>query len=319
MAESGRPPQSGKNWTIFTQDVVFDQRTVRSELGQGGSVKLWRSLILLTLWAILLGVCTVQGGETARSGGLRFGSVAMDIPAEMYRRLTPLTRYLSDTLGRPVTLKLAPDMPAAIDDVTKGEVDITYLTPVAYIEAHARGNARVVAKTVTNGKSSFRLMIVVREESPIRSVQDLKGKSFAFGDKAALLQRAVVVGAGMPLEKLREYRFLGHYDNIARGVASGDFEAGILKDTTAFNWQGRGLRILYSSAELPPYNIAVSPKVDDRLFGRIQQAFLALDIRNPEHRRVIEALDRDYDGFAPASDEEYGVVRKLIAPFAASP
>jgi len=280
-------------------------------------VRLWRSLILLALWAVPFGLCPAQGGETARSGELRFGSVAMDIPAEMYRRLTPMTRYLSNTLGRPVVLKLAPNMPAAIDDIAKGEVDIAYLTPVAYIEAHASGNVRVVAKTVTNGKSSFRLMIVVREDSPIRHVQDLKGKSFAFGDEAALLQRAVVVGAGMPLEKLMEYHFLGHYDNIARGVASGDFEAGILKDTTAFNWQRQGLRILYSSAELPPYNIAVSSKVDDRLFARIQQAFLALDIRNPEHRRVIEALDRGYDGFAPASDEEYSVVRKLIAPFAA--
>jgi len=28
MAESGTPPDSGKNWTMFTQDVVFDQRTV---------------------------------------------------------------------------------------------------------------------------------------------------------------------------------------------------------------------------------------------------------------------------------------------------
>lgn len=240
----------------------------------------------------------------------------MDIPAEMYRRLTPLTQYLSDTLGRPVTLKLSPNMPAAIDDVSRGDVEITYLTPVAYIDSHARGNARVVAKTVTNGKSSFRLMIVVREDSPIRRIEDLKGKSFAFGDKAALLQRAVVVGAGMPLEKLKEYQFLGHYDNIARGVNSGDFDAGILKDTTAFKWQGRGLRILYSSPDLPPYNIAVSSKVDDKLFAQIRQAFLGLDINNPKHRDVIQALDKDYDGFAPTSDQEYSVVRRLIAPFA---
>jgi len=282
-------------------------------------VKHWRPMLIfqMALWAIPVSLCAAQGGETSRPGELRFGSVAMDIPAEMYRRLTPLTRYLSDKLGRPVTLKLAPNMPAAIEDVANGNVDITYLTPVAYIDSHARGNTRVVAKTVTNNKSSFRLMIVVREDSPIRKVQDLKGKSFAFGDKAALLQRAVVVGAGMPLEKLREYQFLGHYDNIARGVNSGDFDAGILKDTTAFKWQGRGLRILYSSAELPPYNIAVSSKVDDKLFARIQQAFLALDARNPEHRRVLEALDKDYDGFAPASDEEYSVVRRLIEPFAA--
>jgi phosphonate transport system substrate-binding protein len=284
-----------------------------------GNLKPWRQLFLLALWAVPVGMCVAQSTQPERTAELRFGSVAMDIPAEMYRRLTPLTRYLSDTLGRPVILKLSPNMAAAIDDVSRGEVEIAYLTPVAYIDSHARGGTRVMVKTVTHGRSSFRLMIVVRENSPIRRVEDLKGKSFAFGDKAALLQRAVVVGAGMPLEKLREYQFLGHYDNIARGVYSGDFDAGILKDTTAFKWQGRGLRILYSSPELPPYNIAVSTKVDAKLFAQLQRAFLSLDINNPEHRRVIQALDKDYDGFAPTSDEEYSVVRKLIAPFAVGP
>jgi phosphonate transport system substrate-binding protein len=147
--------------------------------------------------------------------GIHFGSVAMDIPAEMYRRLTPLTKYLSETLKRQVTLKLSPNMSSAIDEVSNGSVELAYLTPVAYLKAHANGGAQLVVKTVTDGQASFQLMIVVRQDSPIKRIEDLKGKSFAFGDKAAILQRAVVVGAGMPLEKLGEYKFIGHYDNIA--------------------------------------------------------------------------------------------------------
>lgn len=246
---------------------------------------------------------------------LRLGSVAMDIPAEMHRRLTPLTKYLSDTLKRPVSLKLSSSMSAAIDEVSFGSVELAYLTPVAYLKAHAKGNVQLVARTVTNNKASFQLMVVVREDSPIRRIQDLKGKTFAFGDKAAILQRAVVVGAGMPLESLGEYKFIGHYDNIAKGVAIGDFDAGILKDTTARDWQHRGLRILHRSPPLPPYNIVASSKVDAKLLKQIRQAFLALDIKNPEHKKVIQALDDEYDGFAPANDADYNVVRELIAPF----
>lgn len=249
--------------------------------------------------------------------GIYFGSVAMDIPAEMYRRLTPLTKYLSETLKRPVTLKLSPNMSAAIDEVSNGSVELAYLTPVAYIKAHAKGEAQLVVKTVTNGQGSFQLMIVVRQDSPINSIEDLKGKTFAFGDKAAILQRAVVVGAGMPLESLGEHKYIGHYDNIAKGVASGDFDAGILKDTTAKDWQNQGLRILYSSAPLPPYNIVVSSKVDAELLKQIRQALLGLNIKNPAQKSVIQALDDEYDGFAPTSDAEYDVVRQLIAPFEA--
>jgi len=275
--------------------------------------RIWNVLVSAASVLLLLSGA-VQAGVPAESE-IRLGSVAMDIPAEMYRRLTPLTKYLSETLKRPVTLKLSSSMSAAIDEVSNGSVELAYLTPVAYLKAQTKGNAQLVVKMLTNNKASFRLMIVVREDSPVRRVQDLKGKTFAFGDKAAILQRAVVVGAGMPLESLGEYKFIGHYDNIAKGVANGDFDAGILKDTTARDWQHRGLRILHSSPPLPPYNIVASGKVDAMLLKQIRQAFLALDIKNPAHKKVIEALDDEYNGFAPARDSDYDVVRRLIAPF----
>jgi phosphonate transport system substrate-binding protein len=246
---------------------------------------------------------------------IRFGSVAMDIPAVMQKRLLPLTKYLSKQLDQPVVLKLSPNMPAAIKEVSSGAVEISYLTPVAYIRSHQKGNTQLIAKTVTKNKASFKLMIVVREDSPIKTVEDLAGKSFAFGDKAALLQRAAVVGANMPLEKLGSYQFIGHYDNIVRAVLNNDFDAGILKDTMAYKWEGKGIRILYATPELPPYNIAASKNVDKVTLKKLQNAFLQLDTKNPEHMEIIRALDKKYSGFAATSDQEYDVVRKLIKPF----
>lgn len=267
------------------------------------------NFLLITI-AVLLGN-TTQAAEKE----LQFGSVAMDIPAVMHKRLTPLTQYLSKALNRPISLKLSPNMGAAIKEAAQGTVDIAYLTPVAYLKAHEQGGAKLIAKTVTKGKASFQLMIVVKEDSPIKSVQQLAGKSFAFGDKKALLQRATVVGSGIKLEQFSDYKFIGHYDNIARAVMSGDFEAGILKDTMAFNWEGKGLRILYSSPHLPPYNIAASKNVDKKTLASLRKAFLSLDGKNPEHLKIIKALDKKYNGFAPTSDAEYDVVRKLIKPF----
>lgn len=246
---------------------------------------------------------------------LVFGSVAMDIPAVMHKRLKPLTKYLSKRLNKNVVLKLSPNMGAAINEAAKGTVDIAYLTPVAYLRAHKKGNAQLIAKTVTKGKASFKLMIVVKENSPIKSVEDLLGKSFAFGDERALLQRATVVGAGIKLSQFKEYRFIGHYDNIARAVMNNDFDAGILKDTMAYKWQGKGLRILHSSPALPPYNIVASKNVSKATLKELKQIFLSLDKNNPDHLKVIKAIDKKYDGFAATSDAEYDVVRKLIAPF----
>ena len=269
---------------------------------------------------LLLGIAALicAAPVTAATSGtpeLRLGSVAMDTPTAMHRRLKPLIDYLTGELGRPVTLKLSPDLSNAAEDVARGEVDIAYLTPVAYIKAHKSGGVRLVAKTVTKGKSSFKLMLVVRKDGPIKSTKDLAGKSFAFGDQAAILQRAVVINAGVRLEQLGSYKFLGHYDNIARGVANGDFAAGILKDTTAYQWEKQGLRIIYVSPPLPPYNIVTSRHVPDMLWHAIQQAFLKLNPKNPNHMAIMNALDPSYDGFAATADAEYDIVRTLIRPF----
>ena len=244
-----------------------------------------------------------------------FGSVAMDIPAVMHKRLKPLTQYLSKELDQPVLLKLSPNMGAAINEVADKKVTLAYLTPVAYLKAHKKGGAKIVAKTVTKGKASFQLMIVVKEDSPIKTVADLKGKTFAFGDKRALLQRAAVVGAGIKMEDFSDYKFIGHYDNIARGVYNGDFDAGILKDTKAFKWENKGLRILAASPDLPPYNIAANGDISDELLAKLKKAFLGLDPKNPKHLKVIKSVAKKYTGFAATNDAEYDVVRKLIKPF----
>ena len=214
-----------------------------------------------------------------------------------------------------VVLKLSPDMPTVIKALSNGDVELAYLTPVAYLNARKMGNATLVAKVITENQAYFRLEIVVREDSPIRKVADLAGKSFAFGDPAALLQRAVVVNAGMPLESLGNRAYLGHYDNIARGVLNRDYDAGIVTDSKSRKWNQKGLRVIYSSEQLPPYNIAATDKIDPALLLKLQGALLSLNGHTPEQRRVLDALGSDYNGFAQTNDAEYDIIRKLIKPF----
>lgn len=275
-------------------------------------VKFWLYLALGLVLQVRAPVTLAQDAEVKE---LYFGSVAMDVPAVMHRRLSPLTKYLSGALQRPVSLKLSPDMSAAIKEISNGTVHLAYLTPVAYVKAQNSGDVRLLVKTVTKGAGSYQLMIVTKEGSAVRSIEDLAGKRFAFGDKAALLQRAVVVGAGMPLERLGSYSFIGHYDNVLHGVMNGDFDGGILKDTMANKWKGKGLKILHASAALPPFNIAASRNMNPKLAEQVRGALLKLDIRKPAHAQVLQALDEQYTGFAPVKDEDYNAVRKLIKPF----
>jgi phosphonate transport system substrate-binding protein len=305
---------------VFLDPARRAQRAVGSvsaAMGRKRRLQLMCKFIHRLVLLVAMPLCLVAGVAQAATAlePIRFGSVAMDIPAQMHKRLTPLTNYLGKALGRPVILTLSPDMPTAIAQIVHGNVDLAYLTPVAYVSARASADTQIVVKTVTDNKGTFRLLVVVRNDSPLRSIEDLKGRSFAFGDEAALLQRAVVVGAGVPLETLSSYEFLGHYDNIIRAVLQRNFDAGILLDHAALKWQGKGIRTLYTSPDLPAYNITARQGMDGEVLLRVREALLRLDPKNPEHVPVIRSLAETCNGFEAAEDAEYDVVRRLIAPF----
>jgi len=82
-----------------------------------------------------------------------------------------------------------------------------------------------------------------------------------------------------------------------------------------YKWEGKGVRILYATPDLPPYNITASKNVDNVIFRKLQRVFLTLDAKNTGHLIIIKALDKKYDGFARTSDKEYDVVRKLVKHF----
>lgn len=81
-------------------------------------------LLILLLLLPTLGIAHQPSSEPVRPG-----SVAVDTPAVMYNRLRPLTEYLSQALQRPVSLKLSPDMPAAIQEVASGNVELDPKNP----------------------------------------------------------------------------------------------------------------------------------------------------------------------------------------------
>lgn len=243
---------------------------------------------------------------------LQLGSVAMDIPAAMVKSMTPLARYLGTRTGYKVTFRASPDLTSAVKDLGSGNTHIAYLTPVAYIEAHERFKVVPLVSPLVQGKSTFRLVVVVRKGSGNWSMADLRGKTFAFGDEKALLQPAVVLEAGIRLEDFASSAYIKHYDNIAKAVLHGDFDAGILKESVAEKFLPEGLRVIHRSEPLPSYVFAVSRELPLTTIAKLKKAMLELKRDTPENIAVLDALDSSYEGFAPASNQDYDAVRKLV-------
>jgi len=244
---------------------------------------------------------------------LQLGSVAMDIPAEMVKRLTPLTLYLSKKIGITVNFRASPNLGSAVEDLGMNNTQIAYLTPAAYLEAHEKYGAIPLVNPLNKGKGSFTLMIAVQKDSPIKTINDLRGKKFAFGDKKALLQPAVVISSGIKLEEFASYDYLNHYDNIAKAVINGDFDAGIIKDSIAAKFESQGLRVIYTSAPLPSYVFAVNKNLPARTVTKLKKAMLALKADTEEHKAILSGIENGYDGFEASNDKDFDGIRKLLA------
>ena len=276
------------------------------------------SLIRYFIFLAALGLPALPARATPTSPEeIYLGSVAMDVPATMVLRLTPLTTYLTKKTGIKITFRASPNLASAVNELGKDFTQIAYLTPVAFIDALDKHRARALVSPLTHGKNTFNLVVAVRQDSPIQTMADLKGKSFAFGDEKALLQRAVVVGGGAKLEELAKYSFLKHYDNIAKAVLNNDFDAGILKDTSFEKFAPQGLRKIHSSPPLSSYLFAVSERLPAETVKKLRAAFLELKADTPEGKAILNELDPAYNGFVVAEDKDYDTIRKLIAPFQA--
>jgi len=109
--------------------------------------------------------------------------------------------------------------------------------PASYIMAKdGDENIRLLVMEHKKNKKKFYGVFVVTKNSPINSINELKGKSFAFGNKNSTIGRylsqAELVKAGIRSADLSKYDFLGRHDKVALAVAVGNYDAGVVKENT---------------------------------------------------------------------------------------
>ena len=278
-----------------------------------------KQLLQTVLAALAMGLIFQPAWASAspkeQGTSVTMGSVAMDIPVEMIKRMSALTNYLALSTNLNIRFRPSPNLGSAVEDLGTGQTQIAYLTPVAYIDARKKYGVIPLVAPINDGKPHFSLVIGVKAGSGIKTPAELKGKRFAFGDEKALLQRAAVASMGLTATDFSSIAYLKHYDNIAKAVLAGDFDGGILKDSTAEEFKGRGIVVVGSTPPLPSYIFAVHPDMPVAVRNQLRDALLALNKTTPDKTASLEAFDIAYDGFMVVDDSAYDPVRKLIQPF----
>jgi len=254
--------------------------------------------------------------EEDEKGTMRLGVVPLESPAEMYRRFSALAAHLGALLDKPVKLKVALDFAEAVSDLAEGRTQVAYLTPSTYVLARERCGAVLLAKALRGGKPYQNAVIITRKGSGVGSLEDLKGRSFAFGDpnstSSHIVPRAMLQEEGITLEMLGLHEYLGHHDDVARAVLKGDYDAGAVMQSVASGSSGKGLVVLATSPPIPEFNFCASPDLPERDRSILSSALQDLKEETEEGKKILGSLYRDYSGFTRAEDRDYDGIRQMM-------
>jgi len=305
-----------------SEAIVESIEKIRDITGQSVDLakEMDQSVMELSLQADLLreqiNHFVLMGSYDLGAGGLRLGVAPLEEHAAMKGRFEALGAYLSEKLGVKVEVVVGDDLGGTVNDLGSGRTDIAYLSPTTYIEARHKYGAELIAKVVSNGRPFAHTVIVTREQGGVKSVADLFGKSFAFGDEksttSSLMPRAMLLEAGVRLQDLRSFKYLGRHDEVARAVAEGEYDAGGLMDTVALRFAQKGLKVLKVSPDMPNFNICAGKNLDKGVRENIKKAVIDLKPDNPMGLKVLKAVHADCDGLVEAKDSDYDGIRKMV-------
>lgn len=97
----------------------------------------------------------------------------------------PLAAYLEKQLDRKVELRTVDTWEGLAKSLANGETDLALMGPWGYVLANHESGAQAVSTILYDGKPEYYAIMVTHPDSGIKSVADLKGRTFAFGDKGS--------------------------------------------------------------------------------------------------------------------------------------
>ena len=228
--------------------------------------------VLSRVWLIL--PLLAFGGSAALAAEkidtLRFGLLPTEEAVEMVRQFQAVADHVGKAVGLPTTIFVSQSYNALIEAMEAGKIDVAYLGGGTYVAAYNKGMDVVpMAVARLQGRTYYKSCIITRPDSGLNTLQDLKGKNFAFvsptSTSGGVGPRFYLNKNGINPEKFfASLIYAGKHDSVYLAVKNKKVDAGAVGDVYFSRWKERGL-LKYSKYDEPNDTLIGSP--DLRLLG----------------------------------------------------
>lgn len=242
----------------------------------------------------------------------------------------PLEKLLKKELGIPVKVSVSTDYNSMIEAMASKKVDVGFLPPDGYVQAHKQKAADVLLQAQrynytepgegqgTKLVSSYRSMVVVKKGSSIKSIKDLKGKKIAVQDVTSasgyiwpvvdLLKKGVNVVKNDTLVTVK-----GH-DQGVMSVLNGDTDAAFVFEGARKIVQGDVPDIMnkvvpiYYTSQIPNDTISVRPDMTKSFKEKLAKAFIKIGKTKKGHAIISSVYS--HQGYVRSKDSNFDQVRE---------
>ena len=288
-----------------------------------------KSILLSLALGFILPTLFIACGDSGKAAKiLRVGFVPAEDAQQVMQNAQPIVEILRKRLGMEIQPFVAADYTGVVEALRVNKLDIAFLTPASYVLAKNEANIKVILKSERKGIPFYYAAIIVRADSGIQNLEDLRGKTFAFGDSLSttgnVFPRKMFKEHGIdPVRDFKQVLFSGGHDATVLAVLNGKVDAGATyanspdgQDTAWMRYLKNSedvhkIRAIAFSEPIPADNLVISAKLDEALARQIEATFIELS-RDPEGKKMLRDLYQ-IDGFVPATDKDYDSVRLAFA------
>ena len=254
---------------------------------------------------------------------VRLGGTATSSHMEVFQGLETLFRKR----GIDLDWVLYAGYDQMVDAFVRGEIDLAWNGPLSHVKMKrlAAEGCRVIA--MRDVDVNFTTHFIARADSGIETVEDLKDKSFAFGDRssveAGLLAYSFLKDSG--LDPRKDLAASSFYDDrqsqtksdqrdVVERVNSGEFDAGAVSQRVMETMAKDGtlpredVRIFWSSPGYSHCCFTSKKDMDPNVASEIESALLSVTADDPVGKMVLEGEACDH--FVPGNDIGWELVEK---------
>ncbi len=280
-----------------------------------------------------LGMAALAGFTMAASaeGTLNVQFVPTNNDGSMEAKTGPFADYLSEKLGMDVNVTLATDYSTIVEAMASGKVDLGIMPPAAYVQARNLDAAEAILSSQLvkydedteepiEGEytSTFKGEVLVKADSDMESLEDLKGK------KIATLSPNSASGYIYPVAEMKDLGIdpltdctlttVNDIPSEMTAVLNGQQDACFVFQGARYVFSSKftdydlykDLKVLYlTEGDIPNDAIAVQPSMDDDLKAQIKDVFL--NMADDEEGKEAMSL-WGHTGYGEADESAYDTI-----------